>query len=215
MTRRDFISKIAEGLNSTRLDDRLPSKYLYTAGVDMAQVIIKREIDSRRLYNDLSSFRKFDCFKLRPVAPKECNVQLVCSSIMKSVLPLPKSFTSGYGSVVLVFSGDESYQIIQSNPSSYSSIMKREFKSKNDVYFWVGVDNHIYIPNSSVDTIVVYGLFYEDLDKGGCTGFLDEEINIPGHLVSDIVKHTVADIANSNKRIPADEDSNLNSNDKI
>lgn len=216
-TVREDIAQLRKMVNSVHLDTRITNQFLYNKIIDVAKLIIRRDADSRKIYNTLESFASLECVELEQTDIKNCtNIWIPkCSTVMKSVDPLPKAFLSANASIVQVFSIDEieGIQFIQTTPSKFVSIQKREYKGSQR-YFWINDEGYLIIPNSFISAVKVYGLFIDrsGFSKNPCQGILDSESPLPDALRMDILRVAASEIAGVMKRIPEDSSPDMNPN---
>ena len=59
-TNREIISTVRSMLKSVNIDDRLPSAFIYSKIMDIATLIIKRESETRRIFNSGELFKKIE-----------------------------------------------------------------------------------------------------------------------------------------------------------
>lgn len=214
MTIREVIALIRNELNSITLDDRISNRFIFNKVITYTEIILKRESDSRRLFNSTNLFFTVDCFQLKETSVECSHIKLPkCKTFMRSVLPLPDFYSSIYGNLLIVETIDGSNRFEQTTPENYKNISNREFKPKNG-YYWIN-NNYLILPDSQVETVYlryIPKITTQSLKTFGCNG-LDTEIGIPSWLLSDIIKYTVTDIRNT-KSIVKDENPDLNSNSK-
>lgn len=214
MTIREVIALIRNELNTITLDDRISNRFIFNKVITYTEIILKRESDSRRLFNSTNLFSTIDCFQLKETSIECSNIKLPkCKTFMRSVLALPDFYSSIYGNLLIVETIDGSNRFEQTTPENYKNISNREFKPKNG-YYWIN-NNHLIIPDSEVETVslrYIPKITTQSLKTFGCNG-LDTEIGIPSWLLSDIIKYVIVDIRNT-KSIVKDENPDLNSNSK-
>jgi hypothetical protein len=217
MSIREFTSQVINTLNSTNLDDRYSREFLYWIGVNVASKIIKHEADSRKLFKNTSLFSKLECVEMESVSSVECDFNVPCSSIMKSVKKLPDAFLSNFGSLVQIFNimRDKEYKEI--TPSSFKNISNQKYKPRNTAYFWLS-NGYLYVPNSEVEVLIVQGMF-SDVDAvnkfngDNCKSALDSPFPAPDYMISTIIDATINQASNR-KKVNSDSDSNINNLDK-
>jgi len=209
MTVREIVALVRNELNSITLDDRISNRFIFNKIITYTDIILKRESDTRRLFNSTNLFTRIDCFDLKETSVECSNIRLPkCKTFMRSVLPLPNFYSSIYGNLLIIETIDGSNRFEQTTPENYKNISNREFKPKNG-YYWIN-NNYLILPDSEVETVSLR--YIPKITVNSCTG-LEQEIGIPAWLLSDIIKYTVVDIRNT-KNIVKDENPDLNSNSK-
>jgi len=210
MTIREIISLVRNELNTITLDDRISNRYIYSKIITYSDIIIKRESDSRRLFNNTNIFSVDECFKLKESKLVNCTTVYIpnCATVMKSVDKLPTFYSSIYGNLLLVSTLDESNRFEQTTPENFKNINNREFKPRTG-YYWIN-DGYLVIPNSEVEAVKIRWVSKKEVNE---ITSLDEKIGIPEWLTSDIIRMVVTDIRNM-RAIPKDENPDMNINNK-
>lgn len=208
MTVREFISTIRNELNSITLDGRVSNRFIFSKVIQYAEIILKRDSDSRRLFNSTNLFKVDNCFKLKESNINDCCTIALpkCRTIMKSVTKLPSFYSSIYGNLLIITSIDDSQRFEQTTPENYKNILNREFKPKVS-YYWIE-NGYLVLPNSDIEIVKLRYIPKLEIKNG-----LDFDLGIPEWLLSDILKYVVADIRNT-LSIPKDENPDANINNK-
>lgn len=209
---REFISNVRNELNNVVLDTTLSDRYIFNKGIYYSDLLIKREADSRRIWQNTKYFKTIDCFKLEVATPEQCvNIRIPnCKVYSKSIEKMPPFYGSIYGDMIQVLSIDESEKFIQTTPENYKNILNREFQAKTN-YYWFKND-YLIIPGY-IKAVNIKGLF-KTFTTDSCKGILWSELGMPDWVITDIMSLVVKDIANYNLRIVKDNDPNKNVNDK-
>lgn len=210
MTKREIISLVRNELNTITLDDKISNRYIYSKLITYADIIIKRESDTRRLFNSTNIFSVDDCFKLKESKLINCTTVYIpnCTTVMKSVNKLPTFYSSIYGNLLIISTLDESNRFEQTTPENYKNIANREFKPRTG-YYWIN-DGYLVIPNSEVEAVKLRWVDKKEVNQ---VTSLDEKIGIPEWLISDVVRMAVVDIRNM-RAIVKDENPDMNLNSK-
>lgn len=213
---RNLISAVRQNLNSYSLDNYISGEYIYDVALSYSKLLIKRESDSGKIFKNTSFFKKIDCVEMETVPISSCSVLIPkCKTIQKSKEKLPNVYVSNYGSLMMIFNilRDKEYKEV--NPIVFKNQQNQEFKPKHG-FFWIEND-HLFIPNSNVEVVSILGLFsdlFELNKKEKCFKILEQDFPTLPYLESTIIELTTNQIINSVK-IPSDEDSNINSIDKV
>lgn len=216
MTIREFVSIVKENLNSVSLDDTLSNEHIYWVGVNVAKLLIKRETESRKIFKNTSLFKRI-CVPMKEVSGNDCGISFPCNKIMRSEKQLPKGFLTNFGSLLLVFNINRDKDYKEMSVTAYKNLKNQKYKSRSTGYFWIEND-YLYVPDSEVEMLYVLGLFTDPeellaFEGATCGKILDLPFPAPDYFYDVITDLTVQKISNK-KRIPLDEDGNLNSNDK-
>lgn len=207
---REIISLVRNELSTITLDDKISNRYIYSKIISYADIIIKRESDTRRLFNSTNIFTVDECFKLKEHKLANCTTVYIpnCTTVMRSVNKLPTFYSSIYGNLLLISTLDESNRFEQTTPENYKNISNREFKPRTG-YYWIN-DGYLTIPNSEVEAVKLRWVDKKEVNQ---VKSLDEKIGIPEWLISDVIRMTVVDIRNM-RSITKDENPDMNLNNK-
>ena len=216
-TVREDIALIRKSVNSVNTDSRLTNKFIYDKLVSATSLIVRREAEMRKIYRSTELFKSLNCIEMIEDDIKSCTNIIIpgCTTISRSKRKIPRAFLTPGGSMIEVYSVDQSVKFIQTNISMYTDIAKREFKG-NQRYFWIEND-YIYIPEY-ISEVMLKGVFQDNslVDKfnttTSCPSMLNADSFIPSWLREDIYSEVIKSIAGVTKRIPEDENTNSNSN---
>lgn len=218
-TVRTDIAQVRETVNSMGVDVKMPNQYIYSKLFDVASLIIKREVDTRKIFDSSELFIPF-CVPMKSVPTVSCTNLIIpgCDTLSRSVDKLPKTYQTPTGSIITGYNMNRSKQLTQTTPMKYMNIAKREFKG-NQLYYWIEND-YLYMPHK-IDSVLVGGLFIDNSEVALridptilCSSFLDAASSFPDWLRVDIIRLVAQDIAGVRLRIPSDEKPDENSNSK-
>ncbi len=221
-TNRQVVSDVIGSLHSVNIDDRISNRFVLSRVKDKVRILIKQDLDSRRLFKITDIWKTIKCFHMKPVDFIECGFDIPhCECVMKSVHKLPKSFDSSYGTLVKVFTINGNKEYNQIKLGDFKDIKSREYSNKSVRYFWID-DGYVYIPDSQVEEVLVVILaeYPEEVDKlndlpeSECAKPLDSLFPCPGHLLDIAKTQTITELAQIYKRIPEDAKPDNNSNSK-
>jgi hypothetical protein len=217
MTTREFISLIRNDLNSVRLDDYISGESIYWKAVNFVQFFINRNLKNRKILNNSSLFSQKNCVSLELYKCDNCSdIPFSDKGIMRSVNKLPKIFQTNFGELISVYNINNTEKFKKTTLLEYINTSKRKFQSKNS-YFYI-LNDYLYIPKNRIDKINISFLSFDlesvnDLSEE-CFSLLDLEFPCPSFLLSEVSEKTKESYILS-KKLPSDEDSNLNQNDKV
>lgn len=218
MNIRQFVSTIKQNLNSSSLDSNISGEHIYWVGVSQAQLLIKRETDSRKIFKNSALFRQLDCVKMIEVNSSECGPYIPCNTLIRSKEKLPETFLSNFGSMIYVYNITRDKEFKEVSIGKYKNIKLQKYKPRNTKYFWIEND-YLYVPDSEAEILLVSGLFtnpssVEEFNQTGeCKKVLDLPFPAPDYMMSSIIELTT-NMISMKVRVPADEDGNLNQNDR-
>jgi hypothetical protein len=220
LSNRHIISQVRNKLGGNRLDDRISNHTILTTLLNFAALLIRRDSESRKLFSNSTMIVLPDCIELEEI-DSSCNclgiVVPKCRILKKSVNKLPDFFISNFSlPLIQVTSVDESTQFHPTTSYVYSQSLNREFVKRANKYFWIE-DGYLVIANEDIEAVKVKGYFknYTTPVKRSstCKTYLDGMWNVPDYLTADILKLSTEDLF-VERKIPKDENSNLNSNSK-
>lgn len=137
---------------------------------------------------------------------------------MKSRHKIPEVYQTSYGNMLKLFTMNMGRELKQTSFPEYKEIKRREHKNPNVVYFILS-EGHVFLPDSEIEELTGYGLFKSPhevtklVNGGTCLSPLDEEVSFPDYLIDPIATSIIEELLNRT-RVPQDEKSNLNNNDK-
>jgi len=205
---KEFIAQVKEDLNSLAFDDYVPDEYIYEKAMNIFDLIIKRESDGRKLWSDSKIFTIIKCFEMEETSATFCGESLSCSTINKSVSPLPLTYNGSTLQITDIF-GNFIYK--ESSPSKYNISVNRGVPVRGGFY-WIE-NGYLVIPGESVPNVQLR-LITKSYKQTECQSMLDVQFSIPDYLQSAVVDATVKKILETRKRIPIDENTDLNTNSK-
>lgn len=225
-TNADFVSSIIGSLNSVTKDDRIPRRLVLSIGESKARNYISQKLLDRTLHNETNLFTTISCLVMEPQDLIKCDVLEFrrCSSLMRSKHKLPGLIFSRYGdSTISVTSVDGEIEFSKSSVSDYANNKKR--KSYNLTKNYYIHDNYLYIPEHEIEAVSVILISQNpyscelidscgNSDKNDCKSIWEYPFICPDKTIDAIRRETSVELATIYKRIPKDENPNLDSNQK-
>lgn len=222
---REIISEVRNSLRAASVDDWIPGKFIYFKLKGIAALFIKREADEKRLFRYTELWATIKCLEMEEDDLINCcNINIPnCTKVMRSKEKLPEIYSTRYGYLLNVTSVDYYRDYIPVTPQQYKYTKSREFNDTRKRYFWLE-NGYLIIPDSMVSVVTVKAMFTNkaealkldncNTETNDCIRFLDQDFVAPEHLLQDIKNASIQDILGSNRRLPQDELTNLNSNEK-
>lgn len=222
VTNSEFTSRVINGLNALSKDDRISRRYILHVGKQKSMFYISQKLNDRSLFREDNIYKTLDCFELERIEAVKCDIIEFrkCNSIMKSKKKLPKLIYSRYGSTLKeVTTVDEEKEFKPTTPSQYRRDKNRV--SGTDYINYYVKDGYLYLIDTEIEIVNLYllTLDLDDIDNvsacstPGCKSLWDYEFIVPDKLEELIIAETVKEVS-MKKQIPADENPNLNSNEK-
>jgi hypothetical protein len=222
MTNSEFVSRVRNGLNSISKDDRISRRYILHVGKQKSTFLVSQKLGERSLFREDNIYSVIDCFEMEAIDVVRCDILEFrrCRSIMRSKCKIPKLIYSRYGgSLKEVTTADEEREFKPTTPSQYRRDKNRVEKS-DYVYYYVK-DGYLYLLDSEIELVNLY-LITMDMDKieedcscnsDKCKSLWDYEFIVPDKLEEAVLGETIKEIS-MKKQIPADENPNMNNNEK-
>lgn len=224
-TNGKFVSSILGSLNSVTKDDRIPRRQILSIGESKARNYISQKLLDRTLHNETNLFTTIPCLVMEPQETIKCDVLEFrrCKTLMRSADKIPGLIFSKYGdSIILVTSVDGEVEFNKSSVSDYSNNIKRKHYNLSKNYYLH--DDYLYIPDVEIEAVSVILIsqapYSCDLVKGcsnedkDCKSIWDYPFICPDKTIDAIRRETLVELATITKRIPKDENPNLDSNQK-
>lgn len=222
-TNSHFVSSVIGGLRILTKDDHISRRFVLRRGRDKARTYISQKLKDRSLYREGNIIKHIPCVELVKIDAVKCPIVEFkkCDILYRSKLQLPDLIYSSYGpAVVSIFSLDGNLQFDIATPSNILADRKRMFG--NLVHKACIQDNYLYIPERveavDIDVITLYDKEATDLsgcsvcDK--CKSVWDYKFICPDKTYEAIITETINELMSTFRRVPVDENPNLDSNQK-
>lgn len=217
---RKVVSDITSSLRADNIDDRIPTRLVLSTAKDKTSTMIKQDADSRRIFLISEQWKKIDCLPLKEVNFQECGFDVPqCSIMMRSFQRVPEAFQSSYGNMIKLFTLNGLKSFTQTTLHQYKEIKRRQHVDQSVRYFML-IDGYIFIPDSQVEEVIVYGMFKNPHEadvlngKSNCVPALDQPFPCPDYLVDIVKKETKIELLKIFKGVIVDERPDENSNKK-
>ena len=153
MTNIEFVSQISGILKSNNKDNKIPKRLILKVGQDAATFLISQKLGDRTISSETNLYTTIPCFEFEQINSKNCpSIEFrLCKTLMKSKEPLPKLVFSRLGASVRdngALDGDFTFTFV--DETQYRRNKKRQQQLKNQVFVYLGTDNHLYIPDREI-----------------------------------------------------------------
>jgi hypothetical protein len=220
MTKAEAVSKITNILKLNNRDDRFSRRAILRLLEDSALFLISQKYGERSLLAEMNLYSYIPCFEFEKIESKKCDVAefRLCNTLMKSKKPLPKLVFSRLGSSIRdIVSLDGNFKFTFVDEVQYRRNKKRQYSLKNEVYIYLGADNHLYIPDHEIFSVdlTVLTTKPEDVDecsscsdgKSKCESFWLKNFICPDKMINYIFEDVLSKMGLS-KQIRQDENPN-------
>jgi hypothetical protein len=143
-----------------------------------ATYLISQRYGERSLLAEMNLYSYIPCFEFEKVESKKCDIAefRLCNTLMKSKKPLPKLVFSRLGSSIRdIVSLDGNFRFTFVDEVQYRRNKKRQHSLKNEVYIYLGADNHLYIPDHEIFSVDLTVLTTKPEDVDECSSCSDEK----------------------------------------
>lgn len=191
MNINEFISQVRSS-NKYIFDDNLISdRQIFNTGRTIASMLIKQEVNKRRLLNSDNVFTPIECLDLKLVDLTECGVDS-CNKGRRSMNQLPELEEGIFGYTIQgVYNIDNSEEIYPTTIREFINLDKLRRKP-NKLYYMIK-NKYLYILNPDIVAVNIY-IYSPDntFELTECQSMYDGEIKLPPYL-----KKTFYDMVNS------------------
>ena len=153
MTNLEFVSQISGILKSNNKDNKIPKRLILKVGQDASTFLIAQKLMDRTISSETNLFTTIPCFEFEQIESKNCpSIEFrMCKTLMKSKEPLPKLVFSRLGASIrdiVALDGDFVFTFV--DETQYRRNKKRQHQLKDQVFVYLGADNHLYIPDREI-----------------------------------------------------------------
>lgn len=178
MTNREIVSEIVNILKTNNKDNRLSRRFILKVLKDASAFLISQKWGDRSILSETSLYSYIPCFEFDKIDTKDCpSLEFrLCKTLMKSKKPLPKLIFSRLGSSVKdIVSLDGDFLFTYVDEQQYRRNKKRQHKLKNEVYLYLGSDNHLYIPDQEIYSVDLTVLTIEPEEVDECSACKEKD----------------------------------------
>jgi hypothetical protein len=176
LTKAEAVSKITNILKLNNRDDRFSRRAILRLLEDSATYLISQRFAERSILAEANLYSYIPCFEFEKIESKKCDVAefRLCNTLMKSKKPLPKLVFSRLGSSIRdIVSLDGNFKFTFVDEVQYRRNKKRQYSLKNEVYIYLGADNHLYIPDHEIFSVDLTVLTTKPEDVDECSSCSD------------------------------------------
>ena len=153
MTNIEFVSQITGILKSNNKDNKIPKRLILKVGQDASTFLIAQKLMDRTISSETNLYTTIPCFELEQIESKNCpSIEFrLCKTLMKSKCPLPKLVFSRLGASIRdIVALDGEFVFTFVDETQYRRNKKRQHQLKDQVFVYLGADNHLYIPDREI-----------------------------------------------------------------
>ncbi len=169
MTNREIISEVVGDLRALQVDDYISERYVLSKLKNVNALLLKRENDQFRLYDDNNVWFPIECLEMEELDPKAypdgCKGSNVFNKIYnytRSKYGIPQLYSSKIGPLIReIQTLDDAGTYQPTTPTEYARIVNREFQNPNIRYYWFDGMQRLVIPNSATRMVTMVASFRE------------------------------------------------------
>jgi hypothetical protein len=223
MTNGEVVARTISGVKAITKDDRISKRYVLGILRSKTITYISQKLADRTLYREDNLYRPITCFEMKKEDMVKCKIVEFrkCKHLMKSRQKLPAMIFSKYGSsLLLVTSIDGEKEFDYISLQNFTNRSRREFGSVGNKYLIK--NGYLYLPDSDVEAVSLSILTIDEKEaveaecdcKNKCTSVWDYSFICPDKLLEPIMAETINEVASTWRKIPTDENPDMDSNIK-
>jgi hypothetical protein len=225
ITNAEFVSRVVNGLKALSKDTHISARYIAHIGKVKAKFLMSQKLDEMTLFKEDGIISSVPCFRLKRIKSKDCGIVEfnLCDNIMKSCEKIPEGlFGKNGSSIISVLNIDGSKEYNYITPRKYADLKKRKYRSKNSGYYYIQ-DGYLFLPDSKNELVDITMILLdkdeadavsECSNKVSCKPKLESEFVCPDRFLDLVVRDTIQEIGNFYRTSVADENPNMDVNQK-
>jgi hypothetical protein len=190
MTKAEAVSEITNILKLNNKDDRFSRRAILSMLEKTATYLISQRYGERSILAEMNLYSYIPCFEFEKIESKKCDVAefRLCNTLMKSKKPLPKLVFSRLGSSIRdIVSLDGNFKFTFVDEVQYRRNKKRQYSLKNEVYIYLGADNHLYIPDHEIFSVDLTVLTTKPEDVDECSSCSDGKSKCKNKFLTEFI----------------------------
>lgn len=207
LTNGELISRIKNSNKFLADDDVVSDRFIYNSLKSKASVLIKREINLKKLLFSDNLYQAYECICLIPAKGAECDLNC---DIRRTKRKLPKLEEGLYSYFIQgVFNTSNSEELFPTTIRDFINHQRLRIKT-NRKYYTIR-NGYLYVLDPDIESVNMYAYFtesVEDEDGSQCISMYDKEFKIAPYLVDSLVQMVNQDLINYHKLPIEQEDNN-------
>jgi hypothetical protein len=194
----EFISQVRSSNKYIFDDNLITDRQIFNTGRTIASLLVKQEINKRRLLNSDNVFTPIECLDLKLVDLTECGVDS-CNKGRRSVEQLPELEEGIFGYTIQgVYNLDNSQEIFPTTLREYINLSKLRRKPQKE--FYLIKNRYLYILNPDIEAVNIY-LYSPDntFELDACESMYEGQIKLPNYLKKSFYDLVNAELLNYHK----------------
>lgn len=207
LTNGDLISRIKNANKFLADDDVISDRFIYNTLKSKASVLIKREINLKKLLFSDNLYQAYECICLIPAKGAECDLNC---DIRRTKRKLPTIEEGLYSYFIQgVFNTSNSEELFPTTIRDF--INHQRLRVKTPKKYYTIRNGYLYVLDPDIESVNMYAYFtesIEDEDGTQCISMYDKEFKIAPYLVDNLVQMVNQDLINYHKLPIESEDNN-------
>jgi hypothetical protein len=203
LTNADIISQIRTSVKAVQDDTLLPDRQIYRIAKSQGALLIRRELNARKLLTSDNIFQSYECLDLILVDGTECDCSM---KVRRSRDPLPQIEEGLYSYFIQgVFNVNNSAEIFPTTIREFINLSKLRIQG-NKTYYLIK-NGYLYILSPDVEKVNIYAYFTETINCSPCQSMYEREFKFPPYLLSPLFNMCTQELLVRYK-IPKDNEDN-------
>ncbi len=213
-TKRQLIDSLRKKLQERNADSTFTNRDLYQTLLEQTKWLIKREINSGRIYKNVAFFQLLKCQDVIEVPSVDpcCPVKTNCS-IFRTKCKIPDFWIDEDGPIIkTITSVDGTTAFEMTTPTTWMSIRSDPYQKKSTQMYTFYSDGYMWFPEHNPHKVNMLGFWTDDIEalngcqeEKPCVRFLDTKYTIPDWLEGELIAKALEILAGVTKRLPEDE----------
>ena len=228
MTGRELVSSVRSMHKLISTDTLITDRAIFAECKQNAMLLIKRELDKRKLWATDTVFTTLPCLEMIEVPISDCCGYTDPCQVARSRYPLPRMSEGNYQYLIQgVYSinamGGQGRRFKEVTINRYLNLLKLPI-IKKEQYYWIANGGYLYVNNPLLKSIRISAFFEEDVPNNilypvngcGCGEYttdqlcqnpLDREYGCPGYLQTQVLDLTSKKLLSTYFNIKSDHTS--------
>lgn len=212
-TKRQLIESLRKKIQERSADSNFTNQDLYRALIEQAKWLIKREINSGRIYKNVAFFQTLFCQDVIETSTVDpcCPIKTNCK-IYRTKCKVPDLWIDEDGPIIkMISSVDNTTSWEMTTPTTWLSIKIDPYTKFSKQMYTFFNDGYLWFPEHNPHKINIIGFWTDDVselngcaEKEPCVGYLDTKFSIPDWLEAEMVAKAMELLAGVTKRLPED-----------
>lgn len=213
-TKRQVIKSLRKKLNERNADSTYTNQFLYQTLLEQAKWLIKRDINSGKIYKNVVFFQTLGCQDVIETSTIDacCPIKTNCK-IYRTKDKIPSIWVDEDGPIIKsVTSVDGFTSFDVTTPTTWQAKTGDPYQRMSKTKYAFYADGYLWFPEHNPHKINIIGFWEDDITQLNgcitekeCVKFLDTKFQIPDWLEAEMIAKAVELLAGVSKRLQEDE----------